>query len=434
LFPSRPIAAATPGTGEKRLGENFCPGVLHAVPARDGLLMRIRVPGGLIDAAQLRAVAELSTRHADATLEITSRANIQARALRPEDVVTVAGKIAAAGLLPSALHDRVRNIVCSPIAGLDPAEILDPRPFVHELDLKLSANPVLANLHPKFSFGIFGGPRRFSHDADDLALEAASPTSFRMTVAGEAGGFTVAASEAVDRLLQAAECCIAIAWESGVSVRARRMAVIPGAIERIAAGLVPAPLPQAAAVETLLGTCAASTSDVVNIVPSVPLGRLTAAQAFRVADLADFWLADLRLAPWRGIVFGGVPREFAHTIASQLASIGLCCDGTDGFHGISACAGIAGCDAALTDVRGHAAALAQMLRSRPAPANWTINYSGCEKQCARRHGATVDLIAEPSGYTIKRRGEVAAAAVPAESVLHSVFAIHGELLHEAAAR
>jgi len=35
----------------------LCPGVLHAVPAKDGLLIRIRTPGGLISGVQLKAVA-----------------------------------------------------------------------------------------------------------------------------------------------------------------------------------------------------------------------------------------------------------------------------------------------------------------------------------------------------------------------------------------
>ncbi len=62
-----------------RVGEHFCPGVLHAVPAKDGLLIRIRVPGGLIEANQLSTVADLSRGLSDGTIEITSRANLQCR-------------------------------------------------------------------------------------------------------------------------------------------------------------------------------------------------------------------------------------------------------------------------------------------------------------------------------------------------------------------
>ena len=42
-----------------RVGDNFCPGILHAVPAKDGLLIRIRVPGGLIRSSQLSAISDI---------------------------------------------------------------------------------------------------------------------------------------------------------------------------------------------------------------------------------------------------------------------------------------------------------------------------------------------------------------------------------------
>ena len=410
-----------------RLGENFCPGVLHAVPAKDGLLMRIRVPGGLIEAHQLRSLAALAAEFADGTLEITSRANLQLRAIRAENLAQITQAVAYCGLLPSPLHDRVRNIVSSPIAGLDPYEIVDPRVAVRELDRALIANPLFAALHPKFSFGIFGGRRRFSLDADDLTLEALAPTSFRLTIAGAVTSFLVTASEAVDRLLNAAEVCLAIAQESGVPGRAKKIAAIPGAIERIAANLAPIPLPGKSFVEPLLGTYPAAEGDSVNIVPSVELGRITSAQAFRLADMADFWLADLRLAPWRGVVFGGVPFEFAEAIADQLAAIGLACDGADGFRGIAACAGIAGCDAALTDVRAHAAALARVLRNHTAPNGWSVNLSGCDKRCAMRNGATVELVATPSGYNLKLDGAPLRPGCSSEAAIDlAVSSLSGE--------
>ncbi len=120
-----------------RVGENFCPGVLHAVPAKDGLLIRIRVPGGLIEANQLMTIADLSSAFADGTVEITSRANIQLRAIRHRNLEPLVEKISLAGLLPSPQHDRVRNIVTSPVAGLDTTELIDPRPLIRQLDQRL---------------------------------------------------------------------------------------------------------------------------------------------------------------------------------------------------------------------------------------------------------------------------------------------------------
>ncbi len=100
-----------------RVGASFCPGILHAVPAQDGMLIRVRVPGGLVQANQLRAVAAISSTFADGQLEITSRANLQLRGIATPDLPQVATALSQAGLLPSSQHDRVRNLVTQPACG-----------------------------------------------------------------------------------------------------------------------------------------------------------------------------------------------------------------------------------------------------------------------------------------------------------------------------
>ncbi len=85
------------------------------------------------------------------------------------------------------------------------------------------------------------------------------------------------------------------------------------------------------------------------MIPSVPLGRLTAEQASRISAIAAESGGDLRLAPWRGIVLGSVAKHRAADITGQLQAVALSCDGRDGFDGIAACAGNTGCDASLAD-------------------------------------------------------------------------------------
>ena len=94
--------------------DDACPGALQVHQAVDGALARIRLPGGVLAAAQLAALADTSDRLGSGTLELTARGNLQIRAIT--DVAAVADAIAAAGLLPSPTHERVRNIVASPFA------------------------------------------------------------------------------------------------------------------------------------------------------------------------------------------------------------------------------------------------------------------------------------------------------------------------------
>jgi precorrin-3B synthase len=422
-----------------KAGGQFCPGVLHAVSAKDGLLIRIRVPGGGIEANQLRAVAGVSRDFADGCIEITSRANLQLRAIQDRDLEPIVERIALSGLLPSPQHDRVRNIVTSPIAGIDKEEIIDPRPLIHELDRQLRAEKVFVDLHPKFSFAIYGGSRRFSRSSDDISLEAMDLNStphFRFLVGGVSSGFVVRPEDAVDCMLVAAKMCIRVATESNLPVRGKAVAMLPGAIELIVDALSHLLMPSSGSFasslveEPLVGIYPTTQSGRVSIIPSVPLGRLTAEQAIHLAGVADEWKCDLRLSPWRGVVLGSAPKNAVANIVGHLHSVGLSCEGRDGFRGITACAGSSGCAASLADVRGDAALLAQRLSGYAVPSGWTVNFSGCEKQCARRGGATAELIAGPLGYVLSIAGSHVASDCSPQFALDSVVAQHTKLLSE----
>jgi precorrin-3B synthase len=419
-----------------RLGDQFCPGVLHAIPARDGLLVRVRLPGGLIAPHQLRVLADLACSVGNGTLEITSRANIQLRAIRDRDLEHLVEKITAAGLFPSPLHDRVRNIVTSPMAGLDAEELIDPRPLVHALDRRMTAETVFAGLQPKFSLGIYGGPRRFSRDTDDVSLEAVTidPGSYLALSMGEvATGYLVKAEDAVDCMLAATRMCMGLAKETGLPARGKATKRI---VDSLSPMLTPSPFSPAVicAEEAPWGVHPTKYAGRFSIIPSVPLGRLTAVQAHYLADVAHEYEGDLRLAPWRGVVLGTVPVAAADRIVEGLECIGLACDGRDGFRGLAACAGSNGCDASLADVRADAASLAQRLRGRVAPPGWTVNLSGCEKRCGRRYGATADLIAGPAGYTLYLAGDIAASDCSPETAVHAVAALHQDLLSRCLSR
>ncbi|MDQ2832190.1 MAG: hypothetical protein M3Y50_00280 [Acidobacteriota bacterium] len=137
---------------------------------------------------------------------------------------------------------------------------------------------------------------------------------------------------------------------------------------------------------------------------------------------------DLRLAPWPGTVFGAMPATAAKETLELLQSLGLSSDRQDGFHGIAACAGSTGCDATLADVRGVAASLAERLSGKIVPPGWTINLSGCDKQCARRHGAYAELIANDSGFHLKINGESVQLICSPDSAIGAVVAFHTERL------
>jgi len=129
--------------------------VLRLAEAADGLLARVRLPGGLIDGEQLCALARLASELGDGRVELTSRGNVQLRGLAGDAAVPLTDGLARAGLLPSFSHDRVRNVLASPLAGLDGGT--DLTGIVRALDAALCARPRLAQLSGRFLFAVDDG-------------------------------------------------------------------------------------------------------------------------------------------------------------------------------------------------------------------------------------------------------------------------------------
>jgi dissimilatory sulfite reductase (desulfoviridin) alpha/beta subunit len=158
--PARRTLAYNPGVPEtssfvSRPAGDRCPGVLRLVEAADGFLARVRLPGGLVSGAQLRALASLADELGDGRVELTSRGNVQLRGLAADAAEALTDGLSRAGLLPSISHDRVRNVLASPLAGLDGAPDLSG--IVRALDEALCARPGLAELSGRFLFAVDDG-------------------------------------------------------------------------------------------------------------------------------------------------------------------------------------------------------------------------------------------------------------------------------------
>jgi uncharacterized protein YjbI with pentapeptide repeats len=158
--PARRTLAYNPGVPEtssfvSRPEGDRCPGVLRLVEAADGFLARVRLPGGLVSGGQLRVLAGLADELGDGRVELTSRGNVQLRGLAADAAETLTDELTRAGLLPSLSHDRVRNVLASPLAGLDGGPDLSG--IVRALDAALCARPRLAQLSGRFLFAVDDG-------------------------------------------------------------------------------------------------------------------------------------------------------------------------------------------------------------------------------------------------------------------------------------
>ncbi|MFD6970540.1 cobalamin biosynthesis protein CobG, partial [Streptomyces sp. NPDC059949] len=170
-MPQPPSAASRDEPVIRERGD-ACPGALRLHAADDGFLARVRIPGGLLGGDAARLLADAADRLGDGHLDLTSRGNVQLRGLGASCGGELAGLLADAGLLPAPTHERVRNVVCSPLTGLDGRGLPDVSAWVPELDRLLCASDAAAALSGRFLFALDDGRGDVTSLAADVNLTA----------------------------------------------------------------------------------------------------------------------------------------------------------------------------------------------------------------------------------------------------------------------
>jgi precorrin-3B synthase len=363
--------------------------VLRLALAADGQLARIRLPGGLIGAGQMRVLAGLASELGDGRVELTSRGNVQLRGLAAGDAARLTDRLTRAGLLPSLSHDRVRNVLASPLAGLDGGR--DLTGIVRALDAALCARPRLAGLPGRFLFAVDDGH-------GDVAGLGADVVAWVGADGAVVNGLAVASDDdVVAVMLACAEAFLDEAVAQGGT--AWRIADLTDGAERVRAA-VAARLRLAAAGQPPPGPGARTggTDRPVGIVGPggtaavllAPLGRLTGAQLT--------WLAGhvtgrpARVTPWRSVVLPDLPD--AAGALRDAARLGFGVDAASPWLRLSACVGRPGCASALADVQADAAAFGARWPQR------IVHVSGCARHCGRPAGTEIDVTATSEGYQV----------------------------------
>ncbi|RSN29942.1 precorrin-3B synthase [Amycolatopsis sp. WAC 04169] len=334
-----------------RVRADACPGVFATHDAADGPLARIRLPGGAISAAQFRALADAADDLGDGALHLTSRGNVQLRGVtRPG----LAGRLAAAGLLPSPSHERVRNILASPLSET-------AQKLARELDEALCAVPELAELPGRFLFAFDGGQGDVAGEGADVCWRDGA-----VLLAGEDTGLRVHAGQAVETLLAVAR---AFLRARGTAWRIGELADVEPLL-----GGIPGETTEPRRFEVNPGLPIGPIGDAIGVAPV--FGRLTSAQARAIAKAGN-----AVVTPWRSIL----------VLGPLAPGTGLITDPDAPSLGISACIGQPGCAKSLADVRADAA------RVRQAP---RAHFAGCERRCGKPAREHVDVLATGDGYLV----------------------------------
>ncbi|WP_431959086.1 precorrin-3B synthase [Actinacidiphila sp. bgisy160] len=409
------FAAATAG----RARDDACPGALRLHTADDGALARIRIPGGLLTVRQAEAVAVAADRLGDGRIDLTSRGNLQLRGLRDPGAGTeLAALLGRAGLLPSWAHERARNVVASPLAGLDGRSHGDLRGWIRELDALLCASAAAAGLSGRFLFALDDGRGDTAALGGDVALIARpDAAAAELRLAGRPVA-QVPAGDAPRWAVRAAEGFLTLAAERGA--RAWRIAdVDPAGTETAArlraAGAPPAAsgpaaddtVPDTAGGPPLPGLVRHPDGTTCALSAGVRLGRLTTRAWRLLARVAGSGAGELRVTPWRGVVLPGLPPSTAQEATEGLTAAGFLTGEDSPWRGVTACAGRPGCAKSLADVRTDARAALREAAPEPGHRLLPVHFSGCERRCGHPDGSWVDVVAGADGrYRVAVAGAV----------------------------
>ena len=398
----------------------ICPDIYHPAVARDGLLTRLRIPGGVLNVAQLLAIDQLLTATGLDYIQVTNRANLQLRALTEDLDQEVLTALTDCGLAASdTAVDGIRNIMLSPTAGLDAQELIDVRPLAAAWHQYLMDHPELGILSTKFSVGFDGGGSVGIVDRpNDITLLAVSDREFDLYLGINDRG---SAPVPVDARLRLDECipmlaAIAQTYRQGIELfggDTRRKPRLRDAIDRwgltgfsdivqreftgsrrfIFKNLVLAPEFVKETSNYHLGVHQQSQTDRYYLGIVLQLGRWNRAQVRGLGEIADrHGSGSIRLTPWQNIILPDINTDEVIRVQGLITDLGLIHDANHPTSLLRACAGSTGCQFGATDTQRDAIDLSNYLAAnldldRPL----SIHFSGCEKSCAQHDRAEITL-------------------------------------------
>jgi precorrin-3B synthase len=340
----------------------------------------------------------MAQRHGSGLVDLTRRANIQLRGVKAETLDGLWQELEQIGLLDdSAEAESVRNVMLSPLAGIDPHEILDVRPLARELEERVMNEDALRMLPAKFGFVVDGGGLlSLDEERADVRLKAVGAGGTAMVAIGvdrPNGPEWLGLAEPAAASAMAIE--VAHAYLAATPGARRRMRDLSEAAwHQLRSSLAPSLAGMVASVEKrasqpIVGKVTGAGA-IVSAGFAAPFGRLDAATLKLLASgAASLGLNEFRLSPWRALFIAVPCEKSASAIIETAAGAGLIVDAADPLLLVDACPGAPSCCSTTLDTREAARRLVPILRQLGCR---TAHVSGCAKGCARSNPADLVLV------------------------------------------
>src|SRR5947199_340825 len=329
-------------------------------------MQRIKIPGGMLTAEQMEAMAAVADRYGRGIGHVTTRQDIQIHWVPIDGIIDLYERLLAAGITTrGACADSVRNVTACPYAGTAPSEPFDVSPYCIALHEYFLFNPLNLTLPRKFKIAIEG----CEHDCAQAPVNDI--------------GLYAKVREAV------------AAYRVPPPPDARR----PSA----------QPLPEFAHWRRT-NTRAQKQPGYRAAVVQVPLGDITAEQMRTVARLARaHGNGTIRTTNDQNLVLQWIPEAALPALHAELVAIELGNPDVSSINDVVSCPGMDYCSLAITRSMGMAERIHAHLGAHPESRNgfaerlgpFTVKISGCPNSCGQHHvgdiGLTGHLAKTPDG-------------------------------------
>nr|CAB3502653.1 unnamed protein product [Digitaria exilis] len=391
-------------------------------------MMRLKLPNGVTTSEQTRYLASVIEAYGeDGCADVTTRQNWQIRGVTLPDVPAILDGLRSVGLtsLQSGM-DNVRNPVGNPLAGIDPDEIVDTRPYTNLLSSYITnnsqGNPTITNLPRKWNVCVIGSHDLYEHPhINDLAYMPAvkdGKFGFNLLVGGFISPKRWGEALPLDAWVPGDDIipvCKAILeafrdlGNRGNRQKTRMMWLIDELGMEVFRSEIEKRMPngvlERAAAEDLidkkwerrdyLGVHPQKQEGLSYVGLHVPVGRLQASDMFELARLADeYGSGELRLTVEQNIVLPNVKNERLDALlAEPLLQERLSPRPSLLLKGLVACTGNQFCGQAIIETKARALQVTRDVEKRVSvPRTVRMHWTGCPNSCGQVQVADIGFM------------------------------------------
>ncbi len=399
-------------------------------------MLRVKIPSGILDPRQLRALADIGDNCSNGRGHLTTRQNVQFHFVKLETVPGAMRLLADCGLTTrEACGNTVRNVTSCPLSGICPDEAFDVAPYALGITRFLLRHPDFHDLPRKFKIAFSGCEDDGNcavagiHDVGLIARVRESQRGFKVLVGGGLGSLPTEAGVLTEflpaeELLPTIEAVLRVFSETGnrknklkarmkfvlrekgieefrrLVAEKRELVTTPPEIFQVASP-VAQPLVSIAQAPSHNGhnSEAYETWAKTNLMSQkqpgyktawikLPAGTITTEQFRGLADLLEKHnLPGVRIAIMQNFVMPWIPAEKSKPVFEQLQALDLATPGARTIADVTGCPGATTCNLGITRSLTLADVLAREFagESDPETLKMKIKISGCPNSCGQHH-------------------------------------------------